>query len=922
MGEGPKPDIKTPKAEVSVQAPIGELDVGTNLSTDLEGSESAIVTANKDKTTFKGPSCLQGEKPDPHLKLQGPKAEVALEGPDTSASIRGNEMTADAPSPGVKGKKFEGPSCLRGEKPDPHLLKLQGPKIDGHGELEKDILPAKVPTVDAEAKLSITEPEAQKTKKHKGISCLQGEKPDPHLLKLQGPKADIDTLEPSANLSAKVEMPALSAPRDSSMPTIEGAADTDIVIQPKKSKFKGPSCLQGEKPDPYLLRLQGPKADLGGPEVEPIKGKASVDFTTPELNVLVEKPKLDSIKARNDEAPATSTNLETKQTKGKGFSCLEGEKPDPHLLKLRGPRIDKSLKRPKNEADIAVSAKSPKIDLPVEAESEADVSLPNTDMSLPPEKISMSVESAADLSSKKDKPKSTSCWKGSESPDPYLLRLKGPKVPEVKTGSLKTDLQHKPLSSDKGSSLPAKLETEKLEASEVQIKVGKKQRGPSCLKGEVDEPIEAYIAAGVTHTSKDLTLEKRSETKKFKIPKFHISSDVQESPNQATLTPVLGPEGRTTFAIMESPDIDFVTPKLQVTPKLPKASLSLNKEDEKEAGPTNTSSGFNFKGFHMKKSTHVAQSDQPSKRSPFKMPKVSITAKKKQSYSVSAFPDVDVQFPYIDSSEPQVSVEAPGTPPHLTLQAMRRLGSTGDENEEMRGSKTLPTSRRGQRESVTTSWPKIRSSGGSLGDDVDSAGASPESTLKPRSPSLHGSNVSIMYYFVDTPFSATEIEIPDVSADPHSQLKLTETSSGIIVMETTHTSVSPHGGDSSALDVDASFSTDSLPLESHHQFQVDSSQQILDDSEHPPSTTPSPFSTLPAGVSPQHVTVSATNLLQSSHTYKEETIEIDSKTSVSVMAAMGDTEAIKPSASSAVKVSETESDELLDSIKQELEWTT
>merc|ERR1712142_1377435 len=678
-------------------------------------------------------------------------------------------------------------------------------------------------------------------------------------------------------------------------------------------------------------RLQGPKADLGGPEVEPIKGKASVDFTAPELNVLVEKPKLDSIKARNDEAPATSTNLETKQTKGKGFSCLEGEKPDSHLLRLRGPRIDKSLKRPKNEADIAVSAKSPKIDLPLEAESEADVSLPNTDMSLPPEKISMSVESAADLSSKKDKPKSTSCWKGSESPDPYLLRLQGPKAPEVKTGSLKTDLQHKPLQSEKGSSLPARLETEKLEASEVQIKVGKKQRGPSCLKGEVDEPIEANIAAGVTHTSKDLTLEKRSETKKFKIPKFHISSDVQESPNQATLTPVLGPEGRTTFAIMESPDIDFVTPKLQVTPKLPKASLSLNKEDEKEAGPTNTSSGFNFRGFHMKKSkvkgseteTHVAQSDQPSKRSPFKMPKVSITAKKKQSYSVSAFPDVDVQFPYIDSSEPQVSVEAPGTPPHLTLQAMRRLGSTDDENEEMRGSKTLPTSRRGQRESVTTSWPKIRSSGGSLGDDVDSAGASPESTLKPKSPSLHGSNVSIKYYFVDTPFSATEIEIPDVSSDPHSQLKLTETSSGIIVMETTHTSVSPHGGDSSALDVDGSFSTDSLPLESHHQYTVDSAQLDLDDGEGPPSTTPSPFSTLPAGVSPQHVTVSATNILQSSHTFKEETSEYDSKTtSVSVMAAMGDTEAIKPSATAVVKTSETESNELLQSITQELEWST
>jgi hypothetical protein len=381
---------------------------------------------------------------------------------------------------------------------------------------------------------------------------------------------------------------------------------------------------------------------------------------------------------------------------------------------------------------------------------------------------------------------------------------------------------------------------------------------------------------------------------------------------------------------MESPDIDFVTPKLQVTPKLPKASLSLGTDDQKEDTPASTT-GFNFRGFHMKKSrskgseteSDTAQSDSPTKRSPFKMPKVNITGRKKQSYSVSAFPDVDVQFPYIDSSEPQVSVDPPGTPPHLTLQALRRLGSTDDENEEMRGSKTLPTSRRGQRESVTTSWPKIRSSGGSLGDDVDSAGASPESTLKPRSPSLHGSNVSIKYYFVDTPFSATEIEIPDVSSDPHSQLKLTETSSGIIVMETTHTSVSPHGGDSSALDVDASLSTDSLPLEPHHHFQVDSSQQEIDDSEELPSTTPSPFSTLPAGVSPQHATVSATNVLQSSHTFQEETAGGVSKvTNVTMMAAMEDTEAIKPIVTTkTVEVSETESEELLDSIKHELEWS-
>jgi len=123
--------------------------------------------------------------------------------------------------------------------------------------------------------------------------------------------------------------------------------------------------------------------------------------------------------------------------------------------------------------------------------------------------------------------------------------------------------------------------------------------------------------------------------------------------------------------------------------------------------------------------------------------------------------------------------------------------------------------------------------------------------------------------------------------------------------------------------VDASFSTDSLPLESHHHSTMDPAHHEIDDVEGPPSTTPSPFSTLPAGVSPQHAAVTATTVLQSSHTFKHEMTDTDSETnSISVMAAMGDTEAIKPAASSVVKICETESDELLDSIKQELDWST
>jgi hypothetical protein len=138
-------------------------------------------------------------------------------------------------------------------------------------------------------------------------------------------------------------------------------------------------------------------------------------------------------------------------------------------------------------------------------------------------------------------------------------------------------------------------------------------------------------------------------------------------------------------------------------------------------------------------------------------------------------------------------------------------------------------------------------------------------------------------------------------------------------METTQTSVSAHGGDSSALDVDASFSTDSLPLESHFHFKGDSSQRMFDDSEELPSTTPSPFSTLPAGVSPQHVTNSSTNVLQSSHTFQQET----TVSKVTMMAAMEDTEPIKSSVMlKSDDASEVKTDEVLDSIKQELDWSS
>merc|ERR1739838_424485 len=697
-----------PNAHVSVS---GEPKKDLGVSTDL-GKDATIEAGGKSKKKFQGPSCLKGEKPDPQLlKLQGPKVEIDTQSLDVSVTAAPKEVKAKS--------KFKGPSCLQGEKPDPHLLKLQGPKAEVNADVKSPELEIAKPVIDVNIEkpssdvgihmeLPGTEPvikleeskgleadviidDKPKKSKFTGPACLKGEKPDPYLLQLKGPKVEAE----------KKPLPDLK----------------------KRGKISGSSCLKGEKADP---ELQDPKPEIVTGEAELKASTSSLNFVAPDLNIKVDKPKKSEIlkTSQEDIKLELQSNLKAdveagveanvKPKKMQGLSCLAGEKPDPHLLKLQGPKTEKpvgadqkksSLKRPsclKGEADqdISINAKAPKMETEVSmpAVSEVIAEIPNKDVSLeaPQVNASINVDTSVDVDenlstaakSKKDKSKSTSCWKGSESPDPYLLKLQGPKLEsnaERQTGSLKVEPQLSSSSTTKSSSLPLSKGTAQLEASLVGIKVSKKQKGPSCLKGEVEDP------------AVDLSLDKPVDTKKFKVPKFHISNDQKGDLNQATLTPVLGPEGRTTFAIMESPDIDFVTPKLQVTPKLAKASNESTLQSQDEGDDPAPGSRFHFKGFHMKKKTRLPKtkddlelSSTPTKRSPFKMPKVSIS-KKKQGHSDTAFPDVDVQFPYIDSSEPQVSVDAPGTPPHLTLSAIRRLESSNDD-EELNGPKTLPTS--------------------------------------------------------------------------------------------------------------------------------------------------------------------------------------------------------------------------------------
>ena len=58
----------------------------------------------------------------------------------------------------------------------------------------------------------------------------------------------------------------------------------------KKAKFSGLSCLEGEKPDPYLLKLQGPKVDIGAEsseksKLELEKPKGGFDFQVPGVKI-------------------------------------------------------------------------------------------------------------------------------------------------------------------------------------------------------------------------------------------------------------------------------------------------------------------------------------------------------------------------------------------------------------------------------------------------------------------------------------------------------------------------------------------------------------------------------------------------------------------------------------------------------------
>merc|ERR1712142_594690 len=389
--------------------PKKDLTVTTDLKKDATTEAEA-----KSKKKFQGPSCLKGEKPDPQLlKLQGPKVEIDQQSPDVSVTAAPNEVKAKS--------KFTGPSCLQGEKPDPHLLKLQGPKAEVNADVKSPELEIGKPVIDVNVekpsgdvgiqmelpgtepvlkleeseglKADVTIDDKPKKSKFTGPACLKGEKPDPYLLQLKGPKVEVE----------KKPLPDLK----------------------KQGKISGPSCLRGENADP---ELQEPKPEIVTGESELKASTSSLNFVAPDINIKLDKPKKSEISktSQEDTKLALQSDLKVdvekagveakvKPKKMQGLSCLAGEKPDPYLLKLQGPKTEKkigadpkksSLKRPsclKGEADqdISISAKAPKMETEVStpAVSEVVAEIPNKDVSLeaPQVDASINVDTSVDV---------------------------------------------------------------------------------------------------------------------------------------------------------------------------------------------------------------------------------------------------------------------------------------------------------------------------------------------------------------------------------------------------------------------------------------------------------------------------------------------------------------------------------------------
>merc|ERR1712228_58793 len=403
------PKIKMPSLGIKGKVPKGELDAEMKGDVDVEFPEAEVNA-----------SLPEGKIDGAHVSIQGPSLDVDVEKPSADFDVSMPKLKM--PKFGMKGKAPKGEADISAKPLDVNVdlpsSDVDVPQLSPKGSAEG-------PTIDAGIKTP--------KKKFRGPACLQGEKPDPYLLKLQGPKSDLDAKSPKVKGEINVDESLPSSGIEVTPPSVKANAnvDGDIDMDAKKPKFSGFSCLEGEKPDPHLLKLKGPKADVsvdeaksktlpmakspkclqgelelekpmadlsftakgGEPTTGTEKSKGKFDFQLPEAKIPsadfdVSMPSL-KIGGKGDAAPkqaeaeilapaveigASAKTTTDEKKKSQGFSCLgdkKAEKPDPYLLRLQGPRAEvKDM-----EANISPESGNIQIDVSV-PKSDANLSAP------------------------------------------------------------------------------------------------------------------------------------------------------------------------------------------------------------------------------------------------------------------------------------------------------------------------------------------------------------------------------------------------------------------------------------------------------------------------------------------------------------------------------------------------------------------
>ncbi|XP_067877685.1 neuroblast differentiation-associated protein AHNAK isoform X2 [Heterodontus francisci] len=681
----PEADVNLtgPKIEGGVDLPDVDLDVERG-SGKIKGPKFKMPEFNLSGHKFK--------TPDFDVQLKGPKMGGDVNVPDVNleGDFKGPDMNIEGPKvdiggPDVKGRglKFSLPAINMPNIKAPDLdFKLKGPKLKGDHDID---LPSaniegevKGPKVDVDVDV----PEAD-------IKGPSGKFHMPKFRmptfgmggpKVEGPDLNIDANLPEADLN-------LTGPK------IEGGVDlpdVDLDVEGGPGKIKGPKFkmpefnlsghkfkkpdfnveLKGPKmggdfnvPDVNLggdfkgpdLSIEGPKVDIGGPDV---KGR-SLKFSLPAINMPnIKAPNLDfklkgpKLKGDHDiDLPSANIEGEVKGPKvdvDVPEADIKGPSGKFHMPKFRMPTF--GIGGPKVEGpDLNIDANLPEADVSLTGPKiEGGVDLPDVDLDVEggPGKIK---------GPKFKMPEFNLSGHKFKKPD-FDVQLKGPKmggdinVPDV---NLEGDFKGPDLSIEgpevdiegpdvKGRglkfSLPA-INMPNIKAPDLDFKL----KGPK-LKGDHDiELPSANIEGEVKGPKVDVNVPEadiKGPSGKFHMPKFRMPTFGMGGPK------VEGPDLNIDANLPEA-DVNLTGPKIEGGVDLPDVDLDVEGGHGKIKGPKFKMPEFNLSGHKFKTPDFDVQLKGPKMGGDVNVPDVNLEGDFKG-------PDMNIEGPKVDIGGPDV----------------------------------------------------------------------------------------------------------------------------------------------------------------------------------------------------------------------------------------------------------------------------